>query len=67
MTDRAVPFTLSIKVSQLARIERVLTAAVQGMLPNNRLGRVMLSKLKVYGGGTHPHAAQQPKSFPEYV
>jgi len=47
--------------------ERVLTAAVQGMLPNNRLGRVMISKLKVYGGGTHPHAAQQPKSFPEYV
>jgi len=47
--------------------ERVLTAAVQGMLPNNRLGRVMLSKLKVYGGGTHPHVAQQPKSFPEYV
>lgn len=47
--------------------ERVLTAAVQGMLPNNRLGRVMLSKLKVYGGGAHPHVAQAPKSFPEYV
>lgn len=34
---------------------------VWGMLPKNRLGRQMLSKLKVYAGPTHPHAAQQPK------
>ena len=41
--------------------ERVLMAAVNGMLPKNRLGRKMLSKLKVYVGDSHPHQAQQPK------
>ena len=34
--------------------------AVRGMLPKNALGRQMLSKLKVYAGPEHPHAAQQP-------
>lgn len=47
---------------QLARHpERVLQTAVKGMLPKNALGRAMLSKLKVYAGETHPHAAQRPK------
>ena len=41
--------------------ERVLEAAVRGMLPRNRLGRKMLKKLKVYAGNSHPHQAQQPK------
>jgi large subunit ribosomal protein L13 len=41
--------------------ERVLEAAVRGMLPKNRLGRRMIKKLKVYAGGSHPHQAQQPK------
>ena len=40
---------------------RVIEFAVRGMLPKNRLGRAMLKKLKVYAGGTHPHAAQKPK------
>jgi len=40
---------------------RVITRAVRGMLPKNRLGRQMLRKLKVYAGPEHPHAAQQPK------
>lgn len=40
--------------------ERVLQAAVKGMLPKNRLGRQMLKKLKVYAGPDHPHAAQKP-------
>ena len=35
--------------------------SVRGMLPKNRLGRQMLSKLKVYAGPAHPHAAQQPQ------
>ena len=39
---------------------RVLRAAVQGMLPKNRLGRQLATKLKVYAGSDHPHAAQQP-------
>jgi large subunit ribosomal protein L13 len=38
-------------------------AAVRGMLPRNRLGADMLSKLKVYAGDKHPHAAQQPKEL----
>lgn len=40
--------------------ERVITLAVKGMLPHNKLGRQMLKKLKVYKGGAHPHSAQQP-------
>jgi len=43
--------------------ERVLEAAVRGMLPKNRLGRKLIKKLKVYAGATHPHAAQQPKEL----
>jgi large subunit ribosomal protein L13 len=47
---------------QLARHpERVLEAAIKGMLPKNSLGRKMFKKLKVYAGDTHPHQAQQPK------
>ena len=41
--------------------ERVLQAAVRGMLPKNKLGRRMMKKLKVYAGDSHPHDAQQPK------
>ena len=44
-----------------SRPERVIERAVKGMLPKNTLGRKMLSKLKVYAGPDHPHAAQQPK------
>jgi len=40
--------------------EDVLKIAVKGMLPKNALGRVMLSKLKIYPGNEHPHTAQQP-------
>ncbi len=40
--------------------ELVIERAVKGMLPQNRLGRAMFRKLKVYSGGEHPHAAQQP-------
>lgn len=42
--------------------ERVLQAAVKGMLPHNPLGRAMFGKLKVYAGTTHPHQAQQPRA-----
>jgi large subunit ribosomal protein L13 len=42
---------------------RVIEAAVRGMLPKNRLGRRMFKKLKVYTGAAHPHEAQQPKSM----
>ena len=36
---------------------------IRGMIPKNRLGRQMLTKLKVYAGPTHPHAAQQPQPY----
>jgi len=36
---------------------------VRGMLPKNSLGRQQLSKLKVYAGAEHPHAAQQPTPY----
>lgn len=40
--------------------DRVIRAAVWGMLPHNRFGRKLLKKLKIYAGPEHPHAAQQP-------
>ena len=43
------------------RPERVLRSAVVGMLPKNRLGRRLATKLKIYRGADHPHAAQQPE------
>jgi large subunit ribosomal protein L13 len=43
------------------RPEEAVRRAVRGMLPKTRLGRAQLSKLKVYAGPTHPHAAQQPQ------
>jgi large subunit ribosomal protein L13 len=43
--------------------ERAVEKAIKGMIPKNSLGRQMLSKLKVYSGDTHPHAAQRPVPF----
>jgi large subunit ribosomal protein L13 len=40
--------------------EKLITHAVKGMVPKNRLGRVLMTKLKVYKGSEHPHSAQQP-------
>ena len=42
------------------RPEALITHAVKGMIPKNRLGRTLITKLKVYAGPTHPHAPQQP-------
>ena len=42
---------------------KAVEKAVRGMLPHTSLGRQQLSKLKVYAGAEHPHAAQQPKPF----
>lgn len=41
--------------------DRIITTAVQGMLPKNPLGRAMFKKLKVYAGSEHGHQSQQPK------
>ena len=43
--------------------ESLITHAVRGMVPKNRLGRQLMTKLKVYRGGTHPHSAQQPAAL----
>ena len=43
--------------------EKLITHAVRGMVPKNRLGRVLMTKLKVYKGDKHPHAAQQPETM----
>ena len=41
--------------------ERIVEAAIKGMLPHNALGRQLFRKLKVYKGSEHPHAAQKPQ------
>ena len=43
--------------------EKAVEKAIRGMLPKTSLGRSQISKLKVYAGAEHPHAAQQPKPF----
>jgi large subunit ribosomal protein L13 len=42
---------------------RAVEKAIRGMLPKNSIGRAQLTKLKVYAGPEHPHAAQQPKPY----
>jgi large subunit ribosomal protein L13 len=44
--------------------ERMIREAVKGMLPKNRLARQLIKKLRVYGGGDHPHAGQAPQPLP---
>ncbi len=43
--------------------ERVVTLAIKGMLPKNKLGKHIATKLRVYRGAEHPHEAQAPKPF----
>jgi large subunit ribosomal protein L13 len=43
--------------------ERIITQAVEGMLPKNRLSRQTMTRLKVYTGAEHPHAAQNVKTL----
>jgi large subunit ribosomal protein L13 len=45
------------------RPEKAIELAIRGMLPKNKLGRQLLSKLKVYAGPEHPHGAQKPTEF----
>ncbi|MCL4491643.1 MAG: 50S ribosomal protein L13 [Nitrospirae bacterium] len=51
----------SLKDRMNSEPEKVIEDAVWGMLPKNRLGRVMIKKLKVYRGSEHDHAAQKPE------
>jgi large subunit ribosomal protein L13 len=52
---------ISLRDQRERHPDRVIRAAVKGMLPKGRLGRSMIGKLKIYAGPTHPHAAQQPQ------
>ena len=57
-----------VKVKTFAELrdkkpEYIITQAVKGMLPKNRLGRQLLKKLKVYAGPEHPHVAQKPEAL----
>ena len=56
---KATPYTRLLSERPKMAVEK----AVRGMLPHTTLGRQMLSKLKVYDGPDHPHAAQQPVPY----
>ena len=53
----------SVEEVRAQQPEKLITHAVRGMVPKNRLGRVLLTKLKVYKGDKHPHSAQQPQTL----
>lgn len=58
-------FPGALKITNLEKLrqrhpEDIILNAVRRMLPRNALGRQMMTKLKVYAGDTHPHAAQKP-------
>ena len=55
--------SMSFEKLQQRAPERIIQLAVKGMLPRTSLGRAMFRKLKVYSGGDHPHAAQQPQAL----
>jgi len=55
--------TQSFAQAQAAKPEEAVRRAIRGMLPKNRLGRQMLTKLKVYAGPNHPHSAQKPETL----
>lgn len=48
------------KIVRAQKPNRIVEEAVYGMLPKTKLGRAMFSKLQVYAGAEHPHAAQKP-------
>ncbi|OAN44389.1 MULTISPECIES: 50S ribosomal protein L13 [Chloroflexus] len=56
---KATPYKMMLAKSP----DRVLRLAVKRMLPKNRMGRRLLTKLRIYAGPNHPHAAQQPKPY----
>lgn len=55
--------TITLREQMARRPDRVIKAAVRGMLPKNKLGRRIRAKLKVYAGPEHPHEAQNPQPY----
>ena len=56
-----------MKARRARRPELLIERAVKGMIPHNKLGRAVYTKLKVYAGAEHPHGAQQPKAVMQIV
>ena len=54
--------TTSLRDQMKNRPDRVIRAAVWGMLPHNKFGRKIIKRLKIYAGSEHPHAAQTPRT-----
>lgn len=57
----------NVKARRARRPELLIEHAVKGMIPHNKLGRAVYTKLKVYAGAEHPHVAQQPQPVTEIV
>lgn len=55
--------TIPYRMMLAKRPGHILRLAVKRMLPKNRMGRHLLTKLRIYAGPQHPHAAQQPKVY----
>jgi large subunit ribosomal protein L13 len=53
--------TTNLRDQMKNRPDRVIRAAVWGMLPHNKLGRQLIKRLKIYAGNEHPHEAQHPQ------
>lgn len=53
--------SISLAKQRETHPERIIEAAIKGMMPKGPLGRKMLKKLKVYAGSDHPHSAQKPE------
>ncbi len=56
---KQIPYSIMME----KKSDVVVYEAVKGMLPKNKLGRQMITKLRVYKGGEHTHQAQQPKEL----
>jgi large subunit ribosomal protein L13 len=54
--------TTSLRDQMQSRPDRVIRAAVWGMIPHNKLGRRLIKRLKIYAGNEHPHEAQSPQT-----
>ena len=53
--------TVTLRTQLRTHPDRVIRAAVWGMIPHNKLGRQLIRKLKIYAGNEHPHEAQNPE------
>ena len=54
--------TISLRDQLATHPDRVIRTAVWGMLPHNKMGHHLMTRLRVYGGAEHPHTTQSPKT-----